>query len=576
MKGERTSMAQAGDSANTGLTALKCGRRRILLHRAQTKTRSWCERALLTLAVVALVLGFLASASSAAAAPAVRGTASDPSLVADIRAGWPQAADLYLPSNLPEGWRFSQANDPRFWPDQDYENPGFYYVPMGFPESVCAYRVAYTNGDEAIEVSAGYWPASGGSRYFHELAENSAPVDIYLGSDQWKTFTYADPPYDPGREVLFVEWDDSREEEVCYVEIDYRDADSQAAAEAIAEAIVQVARLSPFSDVSDDREDIIVLAREGIVQGYDDDTFRPDNPVLRAQLAKMLVGALGLTVTNGAIPCTFADVPLGPASDPLYPDDFVAVAAAQGIVNGFDAKTFRPYQPVTRIQMVSMVVRALKELRPGRLVEPATTWRSDYVEAGDPIHGGNVRWAQYNGLLSHWVPWSPGIPESLDDSLWQPATRGEMAAMLYEALGGELVSLHPEEGTSKSLAAAGAQLLAEVDADTPVYLPSVLPPGWAIAQVSPLDPYDGWPGYSVTFTDGHSSIGLVYPLMGDASLAFSGFFPTGLVFQGEEVELGYDLGVLYCHVYHGSLMLISPPWEREAVLAVASTMQRLR
>ena len=570
-------MDQVDGSAKQGSAAPGAARRRSPSSRRPKEGRGRHERALLILAIVGLALGFLAAAPSADAAPAVRGAASDLSLVAEIRAGWPEATDLYLPSELPEGWRFSQPDDPRFWPDQDYENPGFWYVPMGDPEAVCAYSVAYTNGDEAIELSAGYWTASGGSRYFHELAENSSPVDIYLEGEQWKTFTYVDPPYDPGHEVLFVEWDG--EGTIGYVVIDYHDAGSQAAAEALARAIVEVARLSPFSDVSDvsyNGTAIIVLAREGIVQGYDDGTFRPNNPVLRAQFAKMLVGALGLSVTNGAIPCSFADVPPGPSSDPLYPDDFVAVAAANGIVNGYDARTFGPYRQVTRIQMVSMVVRALEKLRPGRLMKPAADWRSDYAEARDPVHGENVRVAQYNGLLSHWTPWNPSDSESPEyDNLWGPATREEMAAMLYEALGGEFVALYPEEKASTNLAAVRAQLLAEVDATQPVYLPTVLPAGWAVAHVSSVDPYFGSP-YSVTFTNGHSSIHLVYPLIGDASECFSGYFPTGVVFQGQQVEIGYDLGTLYCHVYQSGLMLIAPPWEREAVLALAASMEQVR
>lgn len=168
----------------------------------------------------------------AQAVPAtVRGTASDPALVAAIRTGWPELGDLFLPTELPQGWRLSDAS------------LGFGHVPMsGPPDIICAYGVQYTNGQEAIELSAGYWPASGGSRYFLELAEIASPVDIFLEGDQWKTFAYRDYPTEaPTHQVLFVETTNADGEgNGWYVEIDYSLDGAQEAAEEIARAIVRV------------------------------------------------------------------------------------------------------------------------------------------------------------------------------------------------------------------------------------------------------------------------------------------------------------------------------------------------
>ncbi|MBN1630414.1 MAG: hypothetical protein JW990_11665, partial [Thermoleophilia bacterium] len=177
-----------------------------------------------------------------AATPIVgRGTASDAALVAAIRTGWPDIDDdVFLPAALPDGWRFQSRSDFLSQPvdeEYEYENPGFWYVPMGWPPSICGYAVVYTKGQDTISVSSGYWPASGGSRYLHSLAENAPAVDIFLEGDQWLSFTYPDSETGlPAFQVLLV--DSSTEN--WYVEIDYPSESTRAAAEAIARSIARV------------------------------------------------------------------------------------------------------------------------------------------------------------------------------------------------------------------------------------------------------------------------------------------------------------------------------------------------
>jgi len=318
---------------------------------------------------------------------------------------------------------------------------------------------------------------------------------------------------------------------------------------------------------------IYTLAKAGVVQGYDDGTFRPDNPVLRAQLAKMLVSSLGLEVRDGAIRNNFVDVPAGPPSDPLYPDDYVAVAAANGIVQGFSSSLFGPYQPVTRIQMVSMVVRALERLRPGRLEMPALGWKSQFPEATDPTHGENVRLAEYNGLLSHWG--HSYLWEELRASLWDPATREEMALMLWWALGGELPPLRESMKSEMTLPELRDHLLGTVGTADPIYLPTQLPSGWALLKDG-CEVWKGGGGYNLTFTNGHSTIRLDCPYEGDAALG--GFHHTGITWEGQEIAVGYSYGWLHCFVDGADnyLWFIANPWNREAVLAMAASMERVR
>lgn len=109
-------------------------------------------------------------------------------------------------------------------------------------------------------------------------------------------------------------------------------------------------------------EAVVRLAERGVVSGYVGPDgrrlFRPDEPVARAQFAKVLVGALGLPVADGGF-CPFLDVERsGPNG--LYPDDYIAAAFTAGLLSGVstDPPRFEPYSPVTRRQVSRVAERA--------------------------------------------------------------------------------------------------------------------------------------------------------------------------------------------------------------------------
>jgi hypothetical protein len=94
------------------------------------------------------------------------------------------------------------------------------------------------------------------------------------------------------------------------------------------------------------------LAGAGVIDGFPDGTFRPGDPVTRAQFVKMLALATGLRPAAGATP--FADVA---ASDWYAP--YVAAALRAGLIQGVAPDAFAPSSPITREQMAVMVARAL-------------------------------------------------------------------------------------------------------------------------------------------------------------------------------------------------------------------------
>ena len=68
------------------------------------------------------------------------------------------------------------------------------------------------------------------------------------------------------------------------------------------------------------------LSARGIIGGYTNGNFGPEDPVMRQQFAKMIVKTLDLPVT-GAEVCPFADVSASAGTDPFYPAKYVAVCA---------------------------------------------------------------------------------------------------------------------------------------------------------------------------------------------------------------------------------------------------------
>jgi N-acetylneuraminic acid mutarotase len=167
------------------------------------------------------------------------------------------------------------------------------------------------------------------------------------------------------------------------------------------------------------------LAARGIIGGYGDGTFGPDKDVTRQQFAKMIVLAGGYPVSE-ANTCSFVDVEKSGAGT-LYPDNYVAVCAANGITTGKTATTFDPTGRVTRYQVVSMVVRMADNLQPGLLPAPSASFAATGTWGNDATHGANAARAESNGLLV-----------GLDLAVLSPTgymNRGEVAQVLYNLLG---------------------------------------------------------------------------------------------------------------------------------------------
>ncbi len=178
-----------------------------------------------------------------------------------------------------------------------------------------------------------------------------------------------------------------------------------------------------FSDVGPHtlyEEQILELAEGGIVQGFLDGSFRPEEKVMRQQFAKMVTLTLGVHTPEIDLlgDPTFADV--GYHGDP-YPYDFVEEAAEAGIVIGYTDGSFGPYNSVTRAQLITMVARAAN-------LPPAPADYQPPFPVFDQVHYPWARTATAAGLLEGLA----GVGDGYD--FYAPASRGEVCALLFNLL----------------------------------------------------------------------------------------------------------------------------------------------
>ncbi|MFC5589118.1 S-layer homology domain-containing protein [Sporosarcina soli] len=136
-----------------------------------------------------------------------------------------------------------------------------------------------------------------------------------------------------------------------------------------------------FSDVKanmDHYDNIMDLVEKGIVQGYEDGTFKPNGKLTRAHAAKILALSLGLDTENVKDP-GFKDL-----NNKQWHYKYVAAIANAGYFTGFEDQTFRPNTPMTRAQMAKVIALGYKlELDPA-IENPFTdvsnsAWYVDHV-----------------------------------------------------------------------------------------------------------------------------------------------------------------------------------------------------
>jgi hypothetical protein len=191
----------------------------------------------------------------------------------------------------------------------------------------------------------------------------------------------------------------------------------------VALGVPPIRAASTFQDVTSSywaEPQIGDLASRGILRGYPDGSFRSEDPVTRAEGAKMLCLVLGMAPQPEARP-SFSDLPSAQWAFP-----YVEAAMQGGWIHGYPDGTFLPDRPVSKAELLSMIARGEGWSNPELSVQPF---------ADVPVS----HWAfpAVQSCYAHEVV-KPGEPHLSEDGLLQPslaATRAQAAVFLDRALG---------------------------------------------------------------------------------------------------------------------------------------------
>jgi len=119
---------------------------------------------------------------------------------------------------------------------------------------------------------------------------------------------------------------------------------------------------------------ITSLITAGVLRGYPDGTFRPDNPVSRAEFTRYLVSGLGLQSMQAGAQHSFPDVL---SNHWAYP--YISITADLGFVTGLPDGSFNPDGEINGAQLATMLVKALPD-QANISISPGPFWYSGYVE----------------------------------------------------------------------------------------------------------------------------------------------------------------------------------------------------
>jgi hypothetical protein len=152
------------------------------------------------------------------------------------------------------------------------------------------------------------------------------------------------------------------------------------------------------------------VRNEGIVTGYDDGTFRPDQTINRAEFTKIIITA---NFTQEAIDnCESEDLFTDVHQSDWFAD-YVCIGKNDNVISGYDDGSFGPASPVNFAEAAKIVVNAFG-IKTNPKDTAQTVWWKPYVFAMSRIGG---------------------LPPSFTDPN-QLLTRGEMAEIIYRVMTG--------------------------------------------------------------------------------------------------------------------------------------------
>lgn len=170
-----------------------------------------------------------------------------------------------------------------------------------------------------------------------------------------------------------------------------------------------------FTDVSGHwaEANIKSLASKGIINGFEDGSFKPDNAVTRAEFVTMVVKALGLTSTTDV---NFTDVANG-----SWYEGHIKSAVAANLVSGMPDGSFAPNENIKRQDAILILYRGFENV----------------LTSGNPVDFADKALISDYALKAAEALSASGIVNGDDTLSFNPhhsTTRAEVAALLERIL----------------------------------------------------------------------------------------------------------------------------------------------
>jgi S-layer homology domain len=181
------------------------------------------------------------------------------------------------------------------------------------------------------------------------------------------------------------------------------------------------AAVESFPDVPPDywaRPFVEALAKRGIAVGSPDGSFRPDEPVTRAEFAALLQKSFDQQESQGTI--AFTDVPAD-----FWATPSIDAAVRQGFLKGYPSGDFQPNKQISRLEVLLSLVNGLGLPRPDKPEEVVTLFK-DSAKIPQWAVPATGTAAESNIVVNY-----PSLDQLKPE---QPTTRAEVAALIYQAL----------------------------------------------------------------------------------------------------------------------------------------------
>ena len=159
--------------------------------------------------------------------------------------------------------------------------------------------------------------------------------------------------------------------------------------------------ISRFTDVSKDDwfyNNVAIAVNMGIANGYDDNTMRPNNSLIRQDAATLVARALGMSSKNELVISRFSDY----SAVSQYAKTFVSAFVEKSLLSGYPNGTLQPLKTITRAEAVKLISNIFPNvhmpestlvnvsLRGGLLVTTPFAELRDVVLNGDVVVGDGV------------------------------------------------------------------------------------------------------------------------------------------------------------------------------------------